>query len=172
MKRLNRPLLAALPLVLMTGGLVAVGVSSDSAVAHAQPATPGCNLQQTRALYGFQCHGFSFTGSTLEPVTFVGTVRGDGKGFFEGTGTFSSSNGSVSTHVAGQATLLPNCFGHVDYTTNEIVLPNHATIPLPPVSFDYTVVNGGREILGTGVAPSGTQGDQVPRLTCRLVRVD
>ena len=71
-------------------------------------------------LYGFQCHGSSFTGAKLEPVTFIGTVVGNESGVYEGFGTFSSSQGSASTHVVGNATFGKNCFGHIDYTTNEI----------------------------------------------------
>ena len=133
--------------------------------------SPSCNLRMTRGSYGFQCHGSSFTGTVHEPVTFVGTVDGDGAGTFDGFGTFNSSAGSASTHVRGSGTLSPRCFGHVDYTTNEILLPDGGTVQLPPVSFDFAVVDGGKEILGTGVAPAGVTGDFVPRLTCRLVRI-
>jgi len=97
--------------------------AGDDATKSAGGGPSPCKLEMTRALYGFQCLGSAFTGTKLEPVSFVGTVRGDGKGFFEGFGTFNSSNGSASTHVAGNGTLLPGCFGHVDYTTNEIVVP-------------------------------------------------
>ncbi|TLY75739.1 MAG: hypothetical protein E6K43_04560 [Gammaproteobacteria bacterium] len=145
--------------------------AGDDATKSAGGGPSPCKLEMTRALYGFQCLGSAFTGTKLEPVSFVGTVRGDGKGFFEGFGTFNSSNGSASTHVAGNGTLLPGCFGHVDYTTNEIVVPGGGTVPLPPISFDFTVIHGGDEILGAGVAPAGTTGDVVPRLACRLVRV-
>jgi hypothetical protein len=124
-----------------------------------------------KGLYGFQCHGSAFNGVVFGPVTFVGTVEGKDNAIYEGHGTFSSSAGSFSTHVAGAATFGPNCFGHVDYTTNEIVLPNGGVIPLPTASFDFIGVDGGDEILGTGVAPFGVTGDFVPRLTCRLVRV-
>ena len=122
-------------------------------------------------LYGFQCHGNSFTGAKLEPVTFIGAVAGNESGVYEGSGTFSSSQGSASTHVVGTATFGKNCFGHIDYTTNEIVLPGGGTVPLPPVSFDFIAVDNNREVLGTGVAPPGVTGDLVPRLTCRLVRI-
>jgi hypothetical protein len=98
-------------------------------------------------LYGFQCHGSSFTGAKLEPVTFVGTVVGDESGVYEGSGTFSSSQGSASTHVVGTATFGKNCFGHIDYTTNEIVLPGGGTVPLPPVSFDFIAVDNNREVV-------------------------
>jgi hypothetical protein len=88
-------------------------------------------------------------------VTFVGTVAGDESGVYEGSGTFNSSQRSASTHVVGTATFGKNCFGHVDYTTNEIVLPGGGTVPLPPVSFDFIAVDNNREVLGTGVAPPG-----------------
>ena len=121
--------------------------------------------------YGFQCHGSAFTGSVHEPVTFIGTVSGTEAGFYEGYGTFNSSGGSAPSHVAGQATFGRSCMGRVDYTTNEILLPGGGTVPLPPVSFEFISVDGGNEILGTGVAnPPNATGDFVPRLTCRLVR--
>jgi hypothetical protein len=91
--------------------------------------------------------------------------------FHEGYGTFNSSLGSLSLHVAGQATFGRSCFGHVDYTTHEILLPGGGTASLPPISFDFIAVDNGDEILGTGVAnPTGATGDLVPRVTCRLVR--
>jgi hypothetical protein len=126
---------------------------------------------KAKGLYGFQCQGTSFTGAAFEPVTFIGTVQGDASGFFEGYGTFNSSSGSMQTHVAGTATFGPNCFGHIDYTTSEIVLPGGGTIPIPPISFDFVGVDGGNEILGAQVAPAGVGGDLVPRLACRLVRI-
>jgi hypothetical protein len=160
-------------LVLTTAAALKAGATnsneSKEPVSEGKPA-PSCHLEMTRAQYGFQCLGSAFSGSTLEPVSFVGTVTGDGKGFFESFGTYNSSNGSASVHLAGHGTLPPRCIGHVDYTTTEIVLPNGSTIPLSPISFDYTVVHGGDEILGAGVAPAGVTGDPVPRLACRLVR--
>jgi hypothetical protein len=125
---------------------------------------------QAKGLYGFQCHGSAFNGVAFDQVTFVGTVEGNAKGFYEGYGTFNSDQGSVDTHIAGQATFGRNCFGRVVYTTNEIVLPGGGTIPLPPATFDFIAVDDGNEILGSGVAP-GMTGDFVPRLTCRLVRI-
>lgn len=136
-----------------------------------QKRPPACSIKLTKGLYGFQCHGSSFTGVKLEPVTFIGTVEGDGRGMFEGYGTFNSSNGSADTHVKGPGTLSDRCLGHVEYT-NELLLPGGGTVPLDPISFDYTVVAGGAEILGTGRGFPGATGDFVPRLTCRLVRVD
>jgi hypothetical protein len=147
---------------------LALPISADG---DAQKSRPHSCAARAAGVYGFQCHGSAFTGTVLEPVTFVGTVEGTKDGFYEGYGTFNSSGGSVSTHVAGEATFGRNCFGRVDYTTNEILLPGGGTVPLPTVSFDFTVVDDGKEILGTGVAPTGVMGDLVPRLTCRLVRI-
>jgi hypothetical protein len=136
-------------------------------------STPQACAARAQGVYGFQCHGSSFTGAALELVTFVGTVEGSASGFFEGYGTFNSSAGSVSTHVAGQATYgARHCFGHIDYTTNEILLPGGGAIQLPPISFDFVSVDRGKEILGTAVAPPGVTGNFVPRLTCRLVKID
>jgi hypothetical protein len=154
-------------------GLAAAALTLQSPGIHKASASEGpksCNIEMTRALYGFQCHGYGNVGAGLEPVTFVGTVRGDGRGTFEGYGTFNSSNGSASTHVKGTGDLLPQCFGHVRYGTNEILLPGGGAMALPPIAFDYTVVDNGNEILGSGVAePAGGVGSSVPRLTCRLV---
>jgi len=125
---------------------------------------------KTKGLYGFHCHGSAFNGVAFDQVTLVGTVQGDGRGFYEGFGTFNSDQGSASTHLAGQATFGPNCLGRVVYTTNEILLPGGGTIPLPPATFDFIAVDDSNEILGAGVAP-GMTGDAVPRLVCRLVRV-
>lgn len=131
---------------------------------------PACSLKITKGLYGFQCHGSAFTGAKFEPVTFIGTVESNGRGLFDGYGTFNSSNGSANTHVKGPGTLSDRCFGHVEYT-NELLLDGGGVVPLDPISFDYTVVNGGDEILGTGRGFPGATGDFVPRLTCRLVRI-
>jgi hypothetical protein len=121
--------------------------------------------------YGFQCHGSAAPAGVLEPITFIGTVKGTEDGFYEGYGTFNSSAGTLSVHNAGQATFGRSCFGHVDYTTNEILLPGGGIAPLPPISFDFIAVDDGDEILGTGVAnPADATGDLVPRITCRLVR--
>lgn len=126
---------------------------------------------KAKGVYGFQCHGSAFNGVAFDQVTFVGTVDGNDKGFYEGYGTFNSNLGTVSTHIAGQATFGKNCFGRIVYSTNEIVLPGGGTIPLPPAIFDFVAVDDANEILGTGVAPAGMTGDAVPRLTCRLVRI-
>ena len=153
-----------------TGLCLGIGTNSRGAQDDLTQEVRAC-IARSKGLYGFQCHGSAFNGSIFEQVTFVGTVEGGGDGVFEGFGTFNSSNGSVSTHVKGPATFGKNCFGRVEYTTNEILLPGGGTIPLPPVTFDFTVVDGGREILGTGVAAAGVTGDLVPRLTCRLVKI-
>ena len=155
---------------------------SSCAVLCAALAAPAAAADNTRAciakttgVYGFQCHGSVSVsiGGPLEPVTFVGTVEGDREAVFEGYGTFNSSNGSASTHVKGNATFGRNCFGHVLYTTNDVLDPDgNILFSLPPVAFDFAVVDEGQEILGSGVAyPPGVTGDFVPRLTCRLVKV-
>jgi hypothetical protein len=139
-----------------------------------------------KGVYGFNCSGSASAGGALEPVSFGGVVQGNATGFYEGYGTFNSSGGSVHTHVSGQANYgknceghadceaftAKNCWGHIDYTTDEILLPGGGVVSLPPVSVDFAVVDGGREILGTPV-PSfpGATGDFVPRFTCRLVKV-
>lgn len=153
--------------------LIIAGCTAAPALAQApaSAATPACTFAAARGPYGFNCHGFSFTGATFEPVTFVGTVAGSATGFYDGYGTFNTSGGTIATHFAGQATLDgARCFGRVSYTTFEMLLPGGGTVPLPPASFDFAVVLGGKELLGTGVAPAGVTGDLVPRLTCRLVR--
>jgi len=133
-------------------------------------------IAKTKGPYGFVCQGNVLVGNPqagfqFGPVTFLGLVEGDGTGSFEGTGTFNSWLGSLSTHFKGPAKFGPNCSGRVDYTTYEIVLPDGSTVPLPPVSFDFATVDSGHELLGAGVAPFGVTGDAVPRLACRLVRV-
>ena len=176
MNHLSRYLIPSIGLALVVTAVTVFSRASNASDgrngdAESAAGPQACDIAMTRALYGFQCHGSTTqNGATLEQVTFIGTVRGDGRGFFDGRGTFNSSLGSLSTHVFGRGTLLPGCFGHVNYK-NELVTPQ-GTSPLPPVSFDYTVVKGGEEILGTGVAtpPGDAVGVLVPRLTCRLVR--
>jgi len=103
---MNRAILYGMPAVTGVGLLAASAAlvradSADSnavnAAASSPPAAP-CQLEMTHAEYGFQCLGSSSSGSTLEPVSFVGTVSGDGHGFFEAFGTFNSSNGSLPLH--------------------------------------------------------------------------
>ncbi len=126
---------------------------------------------KVQGLYGFQCHGSVSVGGALEPVTFIGAVEGN-KGVYDGNGTLSSSFGSLPAHIAGSATFGPNCFGDVTYTTYDVTFPGSTTpVSFAPASFDFIGVDGGQEILGTAVAPSGVTGNAVPRLTCRLVRV-
>jgi len=170
MNRLMKNVLPSAAIVFLAAGATTAFVrASDESPKGAGDHEAPCNIQMTRALYGFQCSGSLAPNGVLEPVSFVGTVRGDGRGFFEGFGTLNSSNGSAHIHNAGRGTVLPSCSGHVDYTTNEIVLPN-GTISLPTISFDFAVVHGGDELLGAGVVPPGVTGDIVPRLSCHLVR--
>jgi hypothetical protein len=162
--------------------VVPVAAVADGSSSH---ASANACFAMAKGAYGFSCIGSAFTGTTLEPISFGGVVEGSATGFYEGYGTFNSSNGSAHTHVAGQATYgkncaghaeceaatTKNCWGHIDYTTNDVLVPG-GLIPLPPVSVDFAVVDGGREILGTPV-PSipGATGDFVPRFTCRLVKI-
>ena len=163
-------------------GVVPVAAVADGASSHASANT--C-FAMGKGAYGFNCTGSAFTGAKLEPIGFGGIVQGSATGFYEGYGTFNSSNGSAHTHFSGQANYgknceghadceaatTKNCWGHIDYTTNEILVPG-GVIPLDPVSVDFAVVDGGREILGTPV-PSipGVTGDFVPRFACRLVKI-
>jgi hypothetical protein len=144
-------------------------IASPLAAAKDDPSPQVCAVRAA-GMYGFQCSGLASTGAALEPVTFVGTVEGGNDAFYDGTGTFNSSQGSNTTHVAGYASFGKNCFGRVAYTTNEILLPGGGKIPLPPLIIDFVPVDGFNEILGTPVAPGAT-GDLVPRLSCRLVRI-
>ena len=129
---------------------------------NSNPSPRSC-AAKVKGLYGFHCHGSAFNGVVFGPVTFVGTVEGKDNAIYDGHGTLSSSGGSIFTHFAGPATFGANCFGHVDYTTNDIVLPDGTIVAhLPPASFDFIGVDGGDEILGAGVAPPGVTGDFVP----------
>ena len=152
--------------------ICAVAAALTVPVAWAGPTPAGACALKAQGVYGFQCHGTASTGGAAEPVTFVGTVEGRYDGFFEGYGTFNSSQGTAPTHVAGFATFGPNCFGRIAYTTNEIVLPGGVTIPLAPLVIDFVPVNNFNEILGTPVAAPGVNGDAVPRMVCRLVRIE
>jgi hypothetical protein len=150
--------------------MAAAPVAADNSDANASRACAA----KVKGLYGFQCHGSAFNGFVFGPVTFVGTVEGHDNGIYEGHGTFSSPTGSLPAHVAGAATFEPStCFGHIIYTTNDVTFPPPiGLVHLPPAAFDFIGVDGGDEILGTGVAyPPDATGDFVPRLTCRLVRV-
>ena len=169
---LTRSAVLTLTLVGMASPIAAVGEQQTSAEqGPRQSSRPRSCAAKAAGDYGFQCHGSSAPAGILEPVTFIGMVTGTEDGFYEGAGTFNSSAGSLTIHVAGQATFGHSCFGHVDYNTHEIRLPGGAVVPLPPISFDFIAVDGGNEILGTGVAnPASAIGDFVPRVTCRLVR--
>jgi hypothetical protein len=149
---------------------IACAMTAASATAASDPFSPQACAIQAAGVYGFQCSGVASTGAALEPVTFVGTVEGRDDGFYDGTGTFNSSQGSAPTHVAGFATFGKYCFGRVVYSTNEILLPGGGTVPLPPLVIDFVPVNNFTEILGAPVGP-GAAGDFVPRLSCRLVRI-
>jgi len=151
---------------------IAAALTVPAASAGPTPAE-SCALK-AQGLYGFQCQGTTSTspGGAAEPVTFIGTVEGRYDAFYEGYGTFNSSQGSAPTHVAGYATFGKNCFGRIAYTTNEILLPPPGgAIPLPPLVIDFVPVNDFNEILGVPVAGPGVNGDAVPRMTCRLVRI-
>ena len=173
------------PVALAAAAACAIPIS-----AAADNRSPGSSANACFAMakgaYGFNCSGSASSGGPLEPISFGGVVQGDGRGFYEGYGTFNTSGGSAHVHSSGQARYgtnceghadceaftARNCWGHIDYTTNEILLPGGGTIPLPTVSVDFAVVDDGREILGTPVpnAPGAT-GDLVPRFTCRLVKI-
>ena len=148
-------------------GLVATALASS---VFAAPDPAQLCAVRTQGIYGFQCHGSASSGGPLEPATFIGTVEGRYDGYYEGYGTFNTSQGSASTHVAGYATFGKNCFGRVKYTTNEVLLPGGGTIPLPPLVIDFVPVADFNEILGMPVADAGVDGAAVPRLVCRLVR--
>jgi hypothetical protein len=148
---------------------VAAALTAPAASAGPTPAET-CALK-AQGVYGFQCQGTTSTGGAAEPVTFIGTVEGRYDAFYEGYGTFNSSQGSAPTHVAGFATFGANCMGRVAYTTNEILLPGGGTVSLPPLVIDFVPVNNFDEILGMPVAGPGVNGDAVPRMVCRLVRI-
>lgn len=110
-------------------------------------------------------------GQGLEPVTLVGSVAGSSSGRFDGRGTFSASLGTIRQQVVGDAQLQDrSCLGHIRYWA-WLILPDGSDGPnLPPLDIDFTTVAGGFEILGTPNAPGATGAD-VPRLSCRLVKV-
>jgi hypothetical protein len=64
-----------------------------------------------------------------------------------------------------------SCLGRVSYTTFEIEFAPGVWQNVGPATFDFVVVDGGKEILGSATAPAGT-GIAVPRRACRLVRVE
>jgi len=108
----------------------------------------------------------------LQPIGFVGFVRGDGAGRFFGDATVSLDFGSLPVRLDGQATLDParSCLGRVEYTTFEIEFAPGVWQNVGPATFDFVVVANGKEILGSATAPTGT-GIAVPRMACRLVKV-
>lgn len=132
----------------------------------------GCSFQRTRGVYGFQCTGSLNMGQGLVPATLVGVVTGDGRGGFAGRGTANSPLGSLPQRLSGRATQDAGCFGRVTYDVNQLEVPPGSGnwIDLPPLVIDFAVVNGGGEILGAPISLAGN-GDDVPRLTCRLVKV-
>lgn len=126
---------------------------------------------KTNHSYGFQCHGWASVGVglPLEPVTFLGTVSGSKTGEFNGTGTFNSRLGGARQRVSGLASFHDRaCSGHIQYKV-WLILPE-LEIDLPVLDIDFVTVGGGAEILGAPTALPGIQGDQVPRMVCRLVR--
>lgn len=149
----------------------AVAAALTVPAASAGPTSGEACALKAQGVYGFQCHGTASTGGAAEPVTYVGTVEGRYDGFYEGYGTFNSSQGSAQTHVAGFATFGANCMGRVAYTTNEILIPGGGTVALPTLIIDFVPVNHFSEILGAPVALPGASGDAVPRMVCRLVRI-
>ena len=123
--------------------------------------------------YGFQCTGQVqlVPGLGLEPVTFAGTVTGDRNALFTGYGTFNSSFGAARQRVVGQSVFQDrSCFGRIHYRVF-LQLGGGGEAELAPLDIDFSVVNGGNEILGTPTALPGITGAAVPRLTCRLVKV-
>jgi hypothetical protein len=163
----------ALAGTLAIGGLVLAGMTP--ARSEASPVR-ACSFRNTEGLYGFNCTGFfppTTPGSTaLQPIGFVGFVRGDGAGRFFGDATVSLDFGSLPARLDGQATLDParSCLGRVEYTTFEIEFAPGFWQNVGPATFDFVVVENGKEILGSATAPTGT-GIAVPRMACRLVKV-
>jgi hypothetical protein len=135
-----------------------------------------CSFRNTEGLYGFNCTGFfppTTPGATaLQPIGFVGYVRSDGRGRFFGPATVSLDFGSLPARVDGIATLDPEreCLGRVVYDTFEIEFAPGVRQNVGPATFDFAVVDNGKEILGSATAPSAT-GSAVPRMACRLVKV-
>jgi hypothetical protein len=158
---------------LAIGGLLLAGMTP--ARSEASPVR-ACSFRNTEGLYGFNCSGFfppTTPGSTaLQPIGFVGFVRGDGAGRFFGDATVSLDFGSLPVRLDGQATLDParSCLGRVEYTTFEIEFAPGVWQNVGPATFDFVVVANGKEILGSATAPNGT-GIAVPRMACRLVKV-
>jgi hypothetical protein len=177
---MRAPLSLALAGLLTVGGLVYAknipGPNDGSAAKADARSAKGCSFRNTEGLYGFNCTGFfppTTPGSTsLQPIGFVGFVRGDGLGGFGGDATVSLDFGSLPARLDGQATLDPSrsCLGRVTYSTFEIEFAPGVWQNVGPATFDFVVVANGREILGSATAPAGT-GIAVPRMACRLVKV-
>ena len=134
--------------------------------------TAGCKFRHTTGAYGFACSGSQNLGQGPVPVAAVGVLAGDGKGALSGHGTLNTPLGSLPWRFSGSETVAADCFGRVNYDGNEIESPagSGAWIKLPPALFDFAAVDDAAEILGSAIAPGGL-GDDVPRLTCRLVRI-
>jgi hypothetical protein len=151
-----------------------LGAAPPAARADGPSSVQSTCAARTKGPYGFQCQGQAqvLPGLGLEPVTLVGTVAGSSTGVFDGRGTFSSSLGSARQHLVGQAQFQDRtCFGHIRYRV-WLMLPDGSDgLELPPLDIDFATVAGGFEILGTPNALAGVSGADVPRLSCRLVRV-
>ena len=158
---------------LAIGGLVLAGGSP--ARSEGRPGRT-CSFRNTEGLYGYNCTGFfpptTPGSSALQPIGFVGFVRGDGAGHFSGPATVSLDFGSLPARLDGQATLDParDCLGRVVYTTFEIEFAPGFWQNVGPATFDFVVVANGDEILGSATAPTAT-GSAVPRMACRLVKI-
>jgi hypothetical protein len=156
----------------------ALGWSATPALAEGTDSADGGTTQnfcaaKTRQTYGFQCTGQVqlVPGLGLEPVTFAGTVTADRNALFAGYGTFNSSFGAARQRLVGQALFQDrSCFGRIHYRVF-LQLGGGSEAELAPLDIDFSVVNGGKEILGTPTALAGVTGAAVPRLTCRLVKV-
>lgn len=157
----------------LAGALACCGAPALADDADSGSVQSAC-AAKTRQTYGFQCHGQTqlVPGLGLEPVTFAGTVSGDRAGVFNGYGVFNSSFGAARQRVVGQAVFQDrSCFGHIRYRIF-LQLPGGGDGPeLAPLDIDFSVVNGGNEILGTPTALAGVTGAAVPRISCRLVKV-
>ena len=65
-----------------------------------------------------------------------------------------------------------SCAGRISYTVYVLGPNGEDLFPLPDkLDINFVPVNNFREVLGTPYSPSGT-GPAVPRLSCRLVKVD
>ena len=100
--------------VCMAAALVCVVPVTTVADAPSSHANANACFAMAKGAYGFSCIGSAFTGATLEPISFGGVVEGSATGFYEGYGTFNSSNGSAHTHFSGQVNYGKNCEGHAD----------------------------------------------------------